>query len=108
LTEFPPLLLEVSTTLPTLAAAEGMASTLVELQLAACVQITGPIQSIYRWNGQIHKESEYSLKIKTLEPRLVAVVDHLKQHHPYELPEIVWRTVSASTEYRAWVDNQTG
>ena len=61
---------EVKTTLPTQAAAEQFAAALVEQRLAACVQISGPILSIYRWRASINKDQEFTLCCKTTVSRL--------------------------------------
>ena len=98
----------ITTTFPTHAVAEQVACALVEQKLAACVQITGPIQSIYFWEESVKFESEYSVKIKIGAGRLNEVVDFLKSHHPYELPQIVWETVQATAEFSQWVDRQSG
>ena len=98
----------ITTTFPTHAVAEQIACTLVEKKMAACVQITGPIQSIYYWEESVKIESEYSVKIKIGASRLNEVVDFLKSHHPYELPPSVWETVQATAEFSQWVDRQSG
>lgn len=98
----------ITTTFPTHAVAEQIACELVEQKMAACVQITGPIKSIYYWEESVEIKSEYSVKIKIAVRRLNEVVDFLKSHHPYELPQIVWETVHATAEYSQWVDCQSG
>jgi periplasmic divalent cation tolerance protein len=98
----------ITTTLPTHAVAEQIACELVEQKMAACVQITGPIQSIYHWEESVKIESEYSVQIKIGVLRLNEVVNFLKLRHPYELPQIVWETVQATVEYSQWVDRQSG
>ena len=97
---------EVKTTLPTQAAAEELAAALVEKRLAACVQISGPISSIYRWDGRINKDQEFSLCCKTTESRLPQLVDYLIEHHPYKLPEILAISLRASNEYAHWLRDQ--
>ncbi len=97
---------EVRTTLPTIAAAEELAAALVERRLAACVQITGPIQSVYRWQDSINKDQEFSLCCKTSSGRLTQLIDHLKTQHPYELPEVLVSSVQASPEYARWLQEQ--
>ena len=97
---------EVRTTLPTIAAAEELAAALVERRLAACVQITGPIQSVYRWQDSINRDQEFSLCCKTSSGRLTQLIDHLKTQHPYELPEVLVSSVQASPEYARWLQEQ--
>jgi periplasmic divalent cation tolerance protein len=107
LTELFSKVVEISTTLPSQVAAEELARSLIEKKLAACVQIQGPIQSIYCWQNSIHQEHEFSLKMKTGENCLERTLNFIETQHPYELPEILWRTVHASAEYAAWVDRQS-
>ena len=97
---------EVRTTLPTQAAAEELAAALVEQRLAACVQISGPISSIYRWHGSVNKDQEFSLCCKTTASRLPQLVDYLTAHHPYKLPEILALSLRASNEYAHWLRDQ--
>ncbi len=97
---------EVRTTFPSSAAAEELAVALVERRLAACVQITGPIQSVYRWQDSINKDQEFSLCCKTSSGRLSHLIDYLKSRHPYELPEVLVSSVRATSEYASWVQEQ--
>ena len=97
---------EVRTTLPTQSAAEELAAALVEQRLAACVQISGPILSIYRWDGSINKDQEFSLCCKTTASRLPQLVDYLRAHHPYDLPEILAISLKASNEYAHWLRDE--
>lgn len=74
---------------PEQALAEQIATTLLDEQLAACVNIMAACQSMYRWQGKIETASEIPMLIKSskaLYPRLQA---RLLELHPYEVPEIV-------------------
>lgn len=74
---------------PEQALAEQIATTLLNEQLAACVNIMAACQSMYRWQGKIETASEIPMLIKSskaLYPRLEA---RLLELHPYEVPEIV-------------------
>ena len=97
---------QVTTTLPTQAAAEELAAALVEKRLAACVQITGPILSVYRWQGDVNRDQEFSLCCKTTTSRLPQLIDYLRAHHPYDLPEIITCVLQSTPEYYAWVVEQ--
>jgi periplasmic divalent cation tolerance protein len=94
----------VLTTLSDEQQASDFAAALVERRLAACVNIVGPIRSIYRWKGKLERESEFLLIIKTTSEqtaRLEAAFDEL---HPYELPERVELSVEGGSEaYLAWI-----
>jgi len=60
----------VITTTDSLAGAEGLARGIVGARLGACVQIVGPIRSIYRWEGEVHSEQEWQCWVKTSADRL--------------------------------------
>lgn len=98
----------VVTTVGSREEAQEMAQALVELQLAACVQIE-PIHSIYRWRGEIYADDEYRLLCKTL-PGLYAQVEAaIRARHSYDLPAIhAIATVAADPVYAAWVAENAG
>jgi periplasmic divalent cation tolerance protein len=89
--------------------AEAIAETLVTERLAACVNLVGPVRSIYRWKGAIEKDAEQLAVIKTTRARYDALVVRLRQLHPYEVPEIVALPVEAGhAPYLDWVRAETG
>ncbi len=81
-----------------------IARALVEKRLAACVNISAPVQSIYRWEGKVADEQEYMMMIKTsrrLFGELQAEIGHL---HSYSTPEIVCLPIiEGSTNYLNWL-----
>ncbi|WP_332673473.1 divalent-cation tolerance protein CutA [Aromatoleum sp.] len=81
--------LVVLTNLPDAASAHALASRLVELRLAACVNILAPCRSVYRWQGAVEDAEEVPLLIKTTDERYAALEAEIRARHPYELPEIV-------------------
>ncbi|MEM7063227.1 MAG: divalent-cation tolerance protein CutA [Cyanobacteria bacterium P01_B01_bin.77] len=83
--------------------AQTIAKSLIDGRLAACVAVK-PIQSIYRWQGTIHHDSEYQLVIKTDLTLFEQIVAQVIQQHSYELPEIIAVPIVESTkEYAQWV-----
>ena len=87
--------------------AAGIARTLVEERLAACVQLAG-IRSFYRWQGRVEDEPEELLLIKTLRSIAPAAIARIRELHSYELPEAVVIPVeTGSTEYLAWLADET-
>ncbi|HEY4900793.1 MAG TPA: divalent-cation tolerance protein CutA [Terriglobales bacterium] len=97
----------VMTTVGSLDQAERLATTLVERRLAACVNIVGPIRSIYRWKDAIEREQEYVLLIKTTAERAVDLAAAFAELHPYELPERVELSIEGgSNEYLEWLSAQ--
>lgn len=94
----------VLTTLDAEADAAALARTLVEEQLAACVNVLPPMTSVYRWKGEVEHGREQQLIIKTTVARLAALETRLKTLHPYELPEfLILATAGGSGAYLAWV-----
>jgi periplasmic divalent cation tolerance protein len=84
--------------------AEKLATTLVERRLAACVNIVGPIRSIYRWKGKVEREKEFLLILKSTSEQAARLETVFKELHPYELPERVELSVEGgSEEYLAWI-----
>ena len=97
----------VLTTVATPEDAQRLADGLLEQRLAACVQILA-IQSAYRWRGAVQREPEQLLLIKTRVALYSAVEAHLRAHHPYELPEIVYLPIAAgSPDYLRWLAAET-
>jgi periplasmic divalent cation tolerance protein len=95
--------LVVLSTLPT-DKAELIAETLVTERLAACVNLVGPVRSIYRWDGAIQKDTELLAVIKTTTARYEAMATRLRALHPYEVPEIIALPVGAGyPRYLDWV-----
>ena len=96
----------ISTTLGNAEAAQHLAKRIVEAKLAACVQIDGPIQSVYRWKGQLCTDDEYRLSCKTLPSLRSQALQFLRQNHSYELPELIVAEVEASQDYWQWLSEQ--
>jgi len=94
----------VSTTVEHRIDAERLATILLESKLIACAQISGPITSIYRWEGKINREEEFVLNVKTTPAACKTVFEILRQNHPYDLPEIVGTETSlVEDHYLDWV-----
>jgi periplasmic divalent cation tolerance protein len=98
----------VLTTVGTAFDVATLARTLVDEHLAACVNVLPPMQSIYRWQGQVHVDEERQLVIKTSSERLDALQLRLTALHPYELPEfLVIDVARGSQAYLDWLDSVT-
>ena len=87
--------------------ADGLARTLVEERLAACVNVHAPMTSTYRWQGRLEVERERQVVIKTTRARLAALEARLRSLHPYELPEFVVIDAVGSEVYAKWVRDAT-
>ena len=85
--------------------AQKIAEALVEGRLAACVQIVGPIHSVYRWQGAVEKAEEFLLLMKTTVTSLPRLRNELKSLHSYEVPECIEIPIeSGLPAYMEWID----
>lgn len=88
--------------------AQALAASAVEARVAACVQVEGPVSSVYRWEGEAAADEEWRLMFKTTAARYAALEAHIKEHHSYDVPEIIGLPVThGSAEYLRWVDEET-
>ncbi len=87
---------------------EGMGRELLAKRLVACMQIIGPIKSIYRWKGRLEEAEEWMGLMKTQESLYEEVEKEIRRLHPYEVPEIAAvdsrRVLPA---YAQWVVDET-
>jgi periplasmic divalent cation tolerance protein len=99
---------QVTVTAPTADEAASLARMAVDRRLAACAQISGPVQSTYRWEGQVTSASEWVATCKTSAESLGALIEALGAAHSYDVPEIIAARVEAGdAEYLAWVAAET-
>jgi periplasmic divalent cation tolerance protein len=102
-------LVQVLTTLATREDGLALARAAVNARVAACVQVLGPITSVYRWEGSVREESEVLCLLKAPAERADTLIAFVRDHHPYETPEIT--TVSSDfvdPRYLAWTVEVTG
>jgi periplasmic divalent cation tolerance protein len=101
-------LIEVVTTTARKDEAETIARELVQRRLAACVQIVGPVTSVYRWQGSVEHSQEWMCRIKAPRDLYEQVAAAIRELHSYETPEIIAQPVLAADEqYEAWAVAQT-
>ncbi|MGV3605798.1 MAG: divalent-cation tolerance protein CutA [Planctomycetaceae bacterium] len=97
----------VTTTVAERLEAEKLANAILDAKLAACVQISGPIESHYCWNGRREIATEWSCSIKTRRDFFAPLEKLLQEIHPYDVPEIL---ATAATEismpYQNWLNEQ--
>ena len=81
-----------------------IAQKLVEEKLAACCQISGPVTSVYRWQGRINADEEFLCTIKTIESRVEEVNSAIRELHVYDEPEVVVTPIVGGSEsYLKWI-----
>ena len=84
------------------AEAKKIAQTLVEQQLAACINIVPGVESVYRWEGKVQAATEWLLIIKTTESAFPALRESLKNMHSYNVPECL--SFAVHDGYAAYLD----
>ena len=100
--------IQVTTATPSKEHAEQTADALIERRLAACVQIVGPIKSVYRWQGKIESGEEWLCVAKTRRELYDQVEAAIRELHPYDEPEIIaTEIVAGSRGYLDWIDRET-
>ena len=84
--------------------AAKIANVVVELRLAACVQIVGPIASVYRWQGKVEQSEEWLCLIKTQRVLYAQLETAVRENHSYDIPEVVaLPIVDGSADYLDWL-----
>ena len=105
----PTSVLAALSTFPSPEKAAEVARTLVTEGLAACVNLVGPVRSIYAWKGELCDDQETLAVIKTTADRFEAMKARLVALHPYEVAEVIALPVVAGhAPYLAWVTAATG
>jgi periplasmic divalent cation tolerance protein len=98
----------VLTTLPVDADIAAFARSLVDERLAACVNVLPVMDSVYRWEGRVERESERQLIIKTTRERTETLWERVRELHPYEVPEfVVVSIVDGNDAYLRWIADST-
>ena len=99
--------IQISTTTDTQAQATQIARSLVEKRLAACVQISGPLSSVYRWQGKIEQADEWRCSVKTRKAFFSAVEATILEIHSYDCPEILAVPILVgNSDYLDWLNQQ--
>lgn len=98
----------VITTVPDAEAGQIIAEKIIEERLAACVNLSAAIQSLYWWKEKITQDQEYVLSIKTTNDAYARLEKKILQIHPYEVPEIIALPISGGNKaYLDWVERET-
>lgn len=84
--------------------AEKIAECLVKEKLAACVNILGPVSSVYAWEGKLEHAEEVAFIAKTVAGKYAQLEARVKELHSYECPCVVAYPVGAGyAPYLNWV-----
>lgn len=88
--------------------AEKIGGALVEERLAACVNILGPIRSLYWWEGQVQKGQEVAFIAKTRATKVKALIARVKALHSYECPCVVALPIEQGfPPFLQWIADET-
>ena len=99
----------VTTTTDSREEAASIAKVVVERKLAACVQIVGPVESVYRWQGKVERSEEFRCEMKTRAEKFDELQALIVESHSYELPEVIAvPIIETSPAYAKWIDKQLG
>ena len=97
------ILLALST-FPDLETARRISNQLHTEKFAACANILPAVESIYRWKEKIETAAEVIVLFKTTQDRQKAFQEKLRSLHPYDVPEIIFMSVTNGLpEYVRWV-----
>jgi periplasmic divalent cation tolerance protein len=84
--------------------ASRIAQTLVAEKFAACVNIVGPIESVYRWQGKVENAEEFLMLVKTTQERSNAAMSRIRELHSYEVPEAIEININEGlSAYLNWI-----
>ena len=98
----------VITSWPDLDGARAQAQDWVENKLAASVNILPPMESIYRWKGELRSGTEHKIFIKTTSGRLAELEARIRSAHPYAVAEILCFEIdSGDNDYLDWIATST-
>lgn len=98
---------QVVTTTDSEQAAATLARGIVDARLGGCVQVSA-IRSFYRWDQNAHDDPEWRLEIKTTAAALDRLVAHIREHHSYDVPEVIATPIiGGNPGYLSWLDEQT-
>ena len=100
-----PLLIQ--TTCESIDDARLLADILLTSRLAACIQISAPVQSRYWWDGKLEENREYIVMIKSTTDRFAEIEKLITVHHPYDVPEIIGIEIdTVSSPYQQWLQHE--
>jgi periplasmic divalent cation tolerance protein len=96
--------IQIFTTTDSQESADRLAAALVGRRLAACVQVSGPMTSTYRWQGNVETAREWCCTIKTRASHYAIVETAIRELHTYDVPEILAVPILAgSRAYLEWM-----
>jgi len=87
---------------PDVECAKTLARGVVGKHLAACANISGPIVSVYEWEGAVEEGPEWVLLLKTPPEKAAELMAYLQEAHPYEVPCLLRLDGNANRVFADW------
>mgnify|MGYP001773478996 CR=1 FL=1 len=82
-----------------------IARSLINNKLAACVNVIDGLRSIYYWRGEVEEDNEALLIIKSRRDKLDGLIRHVRERHPYRVPEIIaLPIIGGFSDYLRWIN----
>lgn len=101
-------IIAVYCTVPDKKTAKDIATILVKNKLAACVNMIDKIESLFSWDGELCKEKEVMLIIKTTRNNFEKINEIITEIHPYTVPEVIaMPIINCSEDYLKWIAHET-
>lgn len=98
----------VLTSVPPGEVGEALVDRLVQERLVACGSLLPDLRSVYRWDGQLQRDAEVLVILKTVRSCAERLFERIADLHPYEVPELIALPVVAAAEaYAAWLRRET-
>ena len=98
----------IYSTCPDIESAERISRHIVEQRMAACVNLIPGITSIYTWDGNIQRDQEVLLVMKSTKDRFDDIQNLISDEHPYDLPELIAVPITESSpDYLEWIKQCT-
>jgi len=89
--------------------AEKIALTVVEENLAACANVLGPMISIFSWKGDLQREEEVAMLLKTTEKNVARLTKRIITLHSYDCPCVLaWPIQYGNNDFLDWLKTETG
>lgn len=96
-------------TAPGTEAAEAVVGSLLDERLVACGNVLPGAVSLYRWKGEVHRDEEVVVILKTLRRLVPQVLERAGELHPYDVPELLVQEVAdGAPAYLEWVERECG
>jgi periplasmic divalent cation tolerance protein len=103
-----PDFIQINTTSDKKETLQQIGRQLIQQNLAACVQIGGPVESIYRWEGKVEAASEWICSIKTIASKFLDIEKVIRAVHHYDEPEIIGLPIVVGSQgYLKWISDNT-